>query len=117
MTTKTKIIIGAAAAITLTTVIVLLTRKRWYKFGWVGGQNVNGKNMLGLHLYEGNGKFKVGDTVEVVVENGDKAYEGYQTIALIGADDGTYKDSMITIDIPKNGVGAEGQASGKVRKV
>jgi hypothetical protein len=89
----------------------------WMPFGWVGGQNVKGANMLGLHLYKGVSDFKVGDEVQVQVLSGDTSYNGNHKIVLIGADDGSYKETMITIDVPKNGLGAEGQASGEVRKV
>lgn len=88
---------------------------QWQPFGWVGGQNVDGKSMSGLHIYDGNnGKFKVGDFVEVKVLRGDKSYDGVHRIAKLGTDDDAkypeYKNSMITIDFPK-----KGQADGVVR--
>lgn len=89
----------------------------WQPFGWVGGQTINGESMSGLHIYQGNnGKFKVGDFVQVDVKIGDKIYNGIHRIAKLGTDDDVaypeYINTMITIEIPKRG-----QAEGRVRKV
>lgn len=93
-----------------------ITRDAWESFGWVGGQNIGGKSMSGLHIFNGNdGKFKVGDFVEVLVKKGDTSYNGFHRVAKLGTDDDAkypeYINTMITLDTPK-----KGQAEGLVRR-
>lgn len=89
----------------------------WINFGWVGGQNIDGESMSGLHIFEGiKGRLKAGDWVQVEVKTGDKIYDGIHKINKLGTDDDVkfpeYKETMITIEYPKRG-----QASGRVRLV
>lgn len=64
-------------------------------FDWVGGQD-NNKN-TGLHI--GPNAVNAGDTIRISEASG--RYSGEHVVKYKGADDGTYKDSMVTIGVPR----------------
>lgn len=91
---------------------IILTPFNWTGFDWVGKQdNKKGGSYAGIHLTDGMLQgAKTGDTVIINVLTGEQSYNGEGTIAYIGADDGTYTQSIITITKPY-----AGSASGQIR--
>lgn len=67
---------------------------------WVGGQD-NGER-TGFMTNQPNLGLKAGDQVLIVINEGDTSYTGLHTIKYMGTDDGQYKESLFTIDKPKN---------------
>ena len=84
----------------------------WMPFDWIGGQNDGyGGSIAGIHLSKGMlPNVGTGATVILQVNTGDSSYNGQYSVAYIGADNGTYKDSMITLNTPMKGT-----ASGQIR--
>jgi hypothetical protein len=67
---------------------------------WVGGQD-NG-NSVGFMTNQPNLGLKAGDQVLIVINEGDTSYTGLRTIKYMGTDDGQYKESLFTVNMPKN---------------
>jgi hypothetical protein len=64
---------------------------------WAGGQN-NGVN-TGFHISANS--LNAGDKIRITVTEGDPRYNGVWPILYMGADDGTYQESMATVAISK----------------
>lgn len=69
-------------------------------FVWIGAQD-NGAS-VGFMTTQPNLNLKAGDQVLIQVTEGDTSYTGLRTIKYMGTDDGQYKTSLFTIDMPKN---------------
>lgn len=63
-------------------------------FDWIGGQDNN--THTGFHI--GPNNLEAGDSITIDVVDGDKRYSGTYTVLYKGADDGSYKDSIVTVN-------------------
>ena len=70
------------------------------QFDWIGGQLINGVSMTGVHSINPHG-LQVGDKVRITVTSGLQKYAGVWSVKHIGADDGSYAESLFVIDTPK----------------